>query len=49
MQLSLVLVVSLTVLAALAALAVETIRQFKRMDSHPDDYTGSDRLAGTAE
>lgn len=49
MQMSLVLLVSLAVVVALAALAVETIREFKRMDRDPGPFTGSDRLAGSAE
>lgn len=49
MQISLVLLISLGVAAALVTLAVETIREFKRMDRNPGDFTGSDRLAGSAE
>lgn len=49
MQFSLVLLVSFAVVVVLAALAVETIREFKKMDRNPDDFTGSDRLAGSAE
>lgn len=49
MQFSLVLLVSIAVLVALVVLAVETIREFKRMDRNPGDFTGSDRLAGSAE
>lgn len=49
MEFSLVIVISLAVLAALILLAAETVREFRRMDRHPNDYTGSDRLAGSAE
>lgn len=49
MEFSLVIVISLAVLAALILLAAETVREFRRMDRHPSDYTGSDRLAGSAE
>lgn len=49
MEFSLVIVISLAVLAALILLAAETVREFRRMDRHPGDYTGSDRLAGSAE
>ncbi len=40
---------SVAVFALLVALGVETIREFKRMNRHPGDFTGSDRLAGSAE
>ncbi|MDB5050831.1 MAG: hypothetical protein JWO30_3902 [Fibrobacteres bacterium] len=49
MEMSLVVVISLAVAVLLAGLAAETIREFKRMGKHPKDYSGSDRLAGTAE
>ncbi len=49
MEGSLVIVISLAVMAALMLLAAETVREFRRMDKKPGDYTGSDRLAGTAE
>ncbi len=49
MQISLVLLISLAVLAALILLAVETVREFRRMDRRPSDFEGSDRLAGSAE
>lgn len=49
MEFSLVIVISLAVFAALVLLAVETVREFRRMDRNPRDYTGSDRLAGSAE
>lgn len=49
MEASLVVVISLAVLSALVLLAAETIREFKRMDKKPADYTGSNRLAGSAE
>jgi hypothetical protein len=45
----LVILISLAVVIALALLAIETIREFRRMDRHPSDFTGSDRLAGSAE
>lgn len=44
-----VLLVALAVIVCLFLLAVETVREFKRMDRHPSDFTGSDRLAGSAE
>ena len=37
------------VISALVLLAAETVREFRRMDRHTSDYTGSDRLAGSAE
>lgn len=40
---------SVSVFVLLVALMVETIREFSRMDRHTSDYTGSDRLAGSAE
>jgi hypothetical protein len=49
MQTSLVLLVTLAVVVCLALLAVETVREFKRMDRRPSDFEGSDRLAGSAE
>jgi hypothetical protein len=49
MEFSLVIVISLAVLVALVLLAAETIREFRRMDKKTSDYTGSDRLAGSAE
>ncbi|MDB5105508.1 MAG: hypothetical protein JWP91_3197 [Fibrobacteres bacterium] len=49
MEMSLVLIISLSVLVVLVFLAVETVREFKKMDKRPQDYTGSDRLAGSAE
>ena len=49
MEITLVLLVSLAVIAALVFLAAETIREFRRMDRDPSKYTGSDRLAGSAE
>jgi hypothetical protein len=48
-EFSLVIIISLAVLAALILLAAETVREFRRMDKHTSDYTGSDRLAGSAE
>jgi hypothetical protein len=49
MQTSLVLLITLAVVVCLALLAVETVREFKRMDRKPADFEGSDRLAGSAE
>ncbi len=49
MEFSLVIVISLAVMAALILLAAETVREFRRMDKNTSDYTGSDRLAGSAE
>ena len=49
MEFSLVIAISLAVLAALVFLAAETIREFRRMDRKTSDYTGSDRFAGSAE
>jgi hypothetical protein len=49
MEFSLLIVISLAVFAALILLAAETVREFRRMDRHTSDYTGSDRLAGSAE
>jgi hypothetical protein len=48
-EFSLVIGISLAVFAALVLLAAETIREFRRMDRKTSDYTGSDRLAGSAE
>ena len=45
----LVFLVTLAIVLCLAFLAAETIREFKRMDRRPSDFTGSDRLAGSAE
>jgi hypothetical protein len=49
MHMPLVLVVAFAVVICLVALAVETVREFKRMDRRPSDFTGSDRIAGSAE
>jgi hypothetical protein len=49
MEISLVVVISLAVFLALVLLATETIREFRKMDRDPRDFTGSDRLAGSAE
>lgn len=49
MHVSLVLIVALAVVICLLLLVLETIREFKRMDRHPSDFTGSDRLAGSSE
>jgi hypothetical protein len=49
MNTTLIVLVTLAVVVCLALLAVETIREFKRMDRKPTDFTGSDRLAGSAE
>ena len=48
MSTSLVIAWSVAVFVLLVALMAETIREFNRMDRHTDDYTGSDRLAGSA-
>jgi hypothetical protein len=49
MQTSLVLLITLAVVVCLGLLAMETVREFKRMDKRPADFEGSDRLAGSAE
>lgn len=49
MSTTVVIALSVAVFALLVALGVETIREFKRMDRDPGNYTGSDRLAGSAE
>jgi hypothetical protein len=49
MHIPLVLIVALAVVICLLVLAVETVREFKRMDRRPSDFTGSDRIAGSAE
>ncbi|MDQ3003714.1 MAG: hypothetical protein M3Y08_20950 [Fibrobacterota bacterium] len=49
MEMSLVVGISLAVFAALVFLAAETVREFKRMDKNPRDFSGSDRIAGSAE
>lgn len=49
MEFSLIVAISFAVFAALVFLAAETIREFRRMDRKTSDYTGSDRLAGSAE
>jgi hypothetical protein len=49
MEASLIIFISLAVLSALVLLAAETVREFKRMDKKPTDFTGSNRLAGSAE
>jgi hypothetical protein len=45
----LLIVVCAVTFLLLSALAAETIREFRRMDRDPKDFTGSDRLAGSAE
>jgi hypothetical protein len=40
---------TVAVFVLLAFLMVETIREFSRMEHHTGEYTGSDRLAGSAE
>jgi hypothetical protein len=45
----LVEIISVAVLVALVFLTAETVREFRRMDKHPGDFTGSDRFAGSAE
>ena len=49
MHSTLVLLVTMAVVICLAFLAVETVREFKRMNRRPSDFEGSDRLAGSAE
>lgn len=49
MTVSVIIVISIAVIVALLFLAAETIREFRKMDRKPDDFTGSDRLAGSAE
>ncbi|HKP97447.1 MAG TPA: hypothetical protein VJ385_17005 [Fibrobacteria bacterium] len=49
MEISLVVIISIAVMVALVLLAAETVREFKRMDKNPGNFTGSDRFAGTAE
>ena len=49
MEFSLVIVISFAVFVALVLFAAATIREFRRMDKKTSDYTGSDRLAGSAE
>jgi len=49
MSTTLIVLIALLVLVPLAILAFSTIREFKKMDEKPDDFTGSDRLAGSAE
>lgn len=44
-----VLIPSLGIFALLLLLAVETVREFRRMNKDPRDYSGSNRLAGTPE
>lgn len=46
---TLVITLSVAVFMLLVALMVETIREFGRMEHRPHEYTGSDRLAGSAE
>jgi hypothetical protein len=42
-------VVALVTAVGLVLLAIETVREFRRMGRRPDEFSGSDRLAGTAE
>lgn len=49
MSTTLIIAWSVSVFVLLVALMVETIREFNRMDRHTSDFTGSDRLAGSAE
>lgn len=49
MSTTVVIAWSASVFVLLVVLMVETIREFNRMEHHPRDYTGSDRLAGSAE
>lgn len=49
MSTTLIIAWSVSVFVLLMALMVETIREFNRMDHRPGDFSGSDRLAGSAE
>lgn len=49
MSTTVILAWSISVFVLLVALVVETIREFNRMERHPGEYSGSDRLAGTSE
>ena len=40
---------SVSIFALLAALGAMTFREFRKMNKKPDEFTGSDRLAGSAE
>ncbi len=41
--------ITLGVIACLALLVFETVREFNRMERRPRDFEGSDRFAGSAE
>lgn len=49
MSLTVIVLISIGVLIALVVLTVATIREFRKMDRKPDEFTGSDRMAGSAE
>lgn len=49
MSTTLIILLSLAVFLLLVILMVYTLREFNRMDRHTSDFTGSDRLAGSAE
>jgi hypothetical protein len=49
MSTAIVSVFSALIFLLLAVLGVETLNEFKRMNRHPGDFSGSDRLAGTGE
>lgn len=49
MPLTPVLAISIAVIIALFFLTIETIFELTRMDKKPREYTGSNRIAGTAE
>jgi hypothetical protein len=49
MSTAMIVVLSALIFVSLTALAIETAREFNRMNHHPDDFSGSDRLAGTGE
>lgn len=49
MSTTIIIAWSASVFVLLMALMVETIREFNRMEKRPGEYSGSDRLAGSAE
>jgi|GEM_PF-2152667 len=40
---------SVSIFALLVVLGTMTFREFRKMNRKPDEFTGSDRLAGSAE
>ncbi len=44
-----IIVISISVFILLSLLTVLTIRSFRRMNKVPAEFTGSDKMAGTAE